>query len=127
MVSDIYVGSDGNLHKVIGGADTVLPFRSGSNFLGAITTCSTQGYNASLYVITLENGVTTGKVYQHASNMVTTDYFKLQYPYEPNVAAGYYGLEILKDCIVNDKKYTAGQVIKWKYDKIAIYLIRTDT
>lgn len=27
LVSDIYVGDDGNLHKVIGGADTVLPFK----------------------------------------------------------------------------------------------------
>lgn len=127
MVSDIYVGDDGKLHKVKDGADTVLPFSSGSDFLGAITTFSTQGYNASLCVITLENGVTTGKIYQYSSNMVTSDYFKLQYPYELNIAPGYYGLEILKDCIVNDKKYTAGQAIKWKYDTIAIYLIRTDT
>ena len=28
-VSNIYVGSDGKLHKVIGGADTVLPFKGG--------------------------------------------------------------------------------------------------
>lgn len=28
MVSDIYVGNDGNLHKVVGGADTVLPFNN---------------------------------------------------------------------------------------------------
>lgn len=30
LVSDIYVGDDGKLHKVQGGADTVLPFSSGS-------------------------------------------------------------------------------------------------
>lgn len=29
MVSDIYVGDDNKLHKVIGGADTVLPFSKG--------------------------------------------------------------------------------------------------
>ncbi len=29
LVSDIYVGEDKKLHKVIGGADTVLPFSSG--------------------------------------------------------------------------------------------------
>lgn len=28
LVSDIYVGDDGKLHKVQGGADSVLPFRS---------------------------------------------------------------------------------------------------
>lgn len=28
LVSDIYVGNDGNLHKVVGGADTVLPFNN---------------------------------------------------------------------------------------------------
>ena len=28
VVSDIYVGEDGKLHKVIGGADTVLPFNN---------------------------------------------------------------------------------------------------
>ena len=71
--------------------------------------------------------MTTGKVYTYASNMITTDYFKLQYPYDHSNYVYYYGLEILKDCIVNDKKYTAGQVIKWKYDTTAIYLIRTDT
>nr|DAR30087.1 MAG TPA: hypothetical protein [Caudoviricetes sp.] len=27
LVSDIYVGDDGNLHKVVGGADTVIPFK----------------------------------------------------------------------------------------------------
>ena len=59
--------------------------------------------------------------------MVTTDHFKLQYPYEPEDAVGYYGIKILKDCIVNDKKYTTGQAIKWKFDTTAIYLIRTDT
>ena len=32
VVSDIYVGTDGKLHKVIGGADTVLPFSSGLNY-----------------------------------------------------------------------------------------------
>lgn len=31
LVSDIYVGDDGNLHKVVGGADTVLPFSSGAS------------------------------------------------------------------------------------------------
>lgn len=31
LVSNIYVGSDGKLHKVIGGADTVLPFNSLKN------------------------------------------------------------------------------------------------
>ena len=31
LVSDIYVGDDGNLHKVQGGADTVLPFSSGAS------------------------------------------------------------------------------------------------
>ena len=31
LVSDIYVGDDGNLHKVVGGADTVIPFKSGLN------------------------------------------------------------------------------------------------
>lgn len=30
MVSDIYVGSDGKLHKTKGGADTVLPFNGGN-------------------------------------------------------------------------------------------------
>lgn len=30
LVSNIYVGSDGKLHKVQGGADTVLPFSSGN-------------------------------------------------------------------------------------------------
>lgn len=30
LVSDIYVGDDGKLHKVQGGADTVLPFSSGN-------------------------------------------------------------------------------------------------
>ena len=32
VVSDIYVGSDGKLHKVIGGADSVLPFSSGYKY-----------------------------------------------------------------------------------------------
>nr|DAH11384.1 MAG TPA: hypothetical protein [Bacteriophage sp.] len=31
LVSDIYVGDDGKLHKVVGGADTVLPFSSGAS------------------------------------------------------------------------------------------------
>ncbi len=30
LVADVYVGDDGKLHKVIGGADTVLPFKSKS-------------------------------------------------------------------------------------------------
>lgn len=34
MVSDIYVGDDGNLHKVIGGADTVLNFSNGFSSFG---------------------------------------------------------------------------------------------
>ena len=32
LVSNIYVGDDGKLHKVQGGADTVLPFSSDSSF-----------------------------------------------------------------------------------------------
>lgn len=32
LVSNIYVGSDGKLHKVQGGADSVLPFNSGVDF-----------------------------------------------------------------------------------------------
>ena len=31
LVSDIYVGDDGNLHKVVDGADTVIPFNNGSS------------------------------------------------------------------------------------------------
>ena len=33
LVSDIYVGEDGKLHKVQGGADSVLPFSSGGDYL----------------------------------------------------------------------------------------------
>lgn len=33
FVSNIYVGSDGKLHKVQGGADSVLPFSSGDYYL----------------------------------------------------------------------------------------------
>lgn len=32
LVADIYVGDDGKLHKVIGGADTVLNFNSAPSF-----------------------------------------------------------------------------------------------
>ena len=34
MISDIYVGTDGNLHKVKDGADTVLPFSTGKGTYG---------------------------------------------------------------------------------------------
>lgn len=34
LVSDIYVGEDKKLHKIIGGADTVLNFSNGSVFEG---------------------------------------------------------------------------------------------
>ena len=33
LVADIYVGEDGKLHKVQGGADSVLPFSSGGDYL----------------------------------------------------------------------------------------------
>lgn len=33
LISDIYVGDDGKLHKVQGGADSVLPFKSGGDYL----------------------------------------------------------------------------------------------
>lgn len=33
LVADIYVGDDGKLHKVIGGADTVLPFNNKKVFI----------------------------------------------------------------------------------------------
>lgn len=42
LVSDIYVGSDGNLHKVQGGADTVLPFNVESYKISTFTVPSTQ-------------------------------------------------------------------------------------
>ena len=35
FVSNIYVGSDGKLHKVQGGADSVLPFSSGNYYYRA--------------------------------------------------------------------------------------------
>lgn len=37
LVSDVYVGDDGKLHKVIGGADTVLNFKSKADDSGEVT------------------------------------------------------------------------------------------
>lgn len=54
LVSDIYVGDDGNLHKVIGGADTVLPFSSGAN--GTLTI----DYAFSMAMSTNDGGVGSG-------------------------------------------------------------------
>lgn len=58
LVSNIYVGSDGKLHKVIGGADTVLPFSS-------TVRCYTVLENANIYgdkfikVYIEKNGIST--------------------------------------------------------------------
>lgn len=44
LVSNIYVGSDGKLHKVQGGADTVLPFSSGNFKLVIVIRVTGQNY-----------------------------------------------------------------------------------
>ena len=51
-VSNIYVGSDGKLHKVIGGADTVLNFSSAKTLnkklIGSGNSNSANSFNASI-------------------------------------------------------------------------------
>lgn len=44
FISNIYVGNDGKLHKVQGGADSVLPFSSGINPIGGVTTKQTGSF-----------------------------------------------------------------------------------
>ena len=56
-VSNIYVGTDGKLHKVIGGADTVLPFSSGVDNVKI-------KFKVDLYMI--RNG--TKEIYANSSN-----------------------------------------------------------
>ena len=49
LVSNIYVGSDGKLHKVQGGADSVLPFSSGyQKVSGKFTTVANNWVNINL-------------------------------------------------------------------------------
>ena len=46
MIADIYVGEDGKLHKVQGGADSVLPFSSGGiKITGYTTTVGSGSWN----------------------------------------------------------------------------------
>ena len=56
LVSDVYVGDDGKLHKVIGGADTVLPFSGVASNLYAHKESNSAGakyniVNNSKYVV----------------------------------------------------------------------------
>mgnify|MGYP007026898854 CR=1 FL=1 len=45
LISDIYVGTDGKLHKTKGGADTVLNFSSGKmSFVTSIQSSASSGY-----------------------------------------------------------------------------------
>ena len=59
-VSNIYVGTDGKLHKVIGGADTVLPFSSGLTY-GTFTSSYSStlefnlGYKPKYLIIVINN------------------------------------------------------------------------
>ena len=61
LVSDIYVGSDGKLHKVVGGADTVLPFNSKavlkiSSSMNSIAADQAVGRVYGSLIITIQNG-----------------------------------------------------------------------
>ena len=73
LVSDIYVGEDKKLHKVIGGADTVLPFSSdasgtltiGFNFEVRMNTqdgtYGNRANNNGTAIIKLKDGVVTSQ------------------------------------------------------------------
>ena len=59
LVSNIYVGSDGKLHKVQGGADSVLPFSSKVKDFSTTLGCEIQGggntWGVACYV-SIKNG-----------------------------------------------------------------------
>lgn len=58
FVSNIYVGKDGKLHKVQGGADSVLPFKSGFNNIEIINKSITVTKNMiPLYMVNSNLGI----------------------------------------------------------------------
>lgn len=79
LVSDIYVGDDGKLHKVKGGADTVLPFSGGEYYLlhGAVVNSA---YKGGTY--TIPENVYPSRVFVGSTNqasMKDTSITKEQY------------------------------------------------
>lgn len=76
LVSDIYVGSDGKLHKIIGGADTVLPFSSGGTVTLTIPSQARYADQAATFISgTLTLSIDSDGVSIESNNIsVTTRY-----------------------------------------------------
>ena len=74
-VSNIYVGEDGKLHKVIGGADTVLPFNKGIEI-------KTGSYSASPNASSGENSATVSFGYTFSK---TPNVYIIPYVSQSNV------------------------------------------
>lgn len=55
LVSDIYIGDDGNLHKVIGGADTVLPFKKSADSVKLIFNAKRHSSSGSGVYLTMKS------------------------------------------------------------------------
>ena len=60
MVSNIYVGTDGKLHKVQGGADTVIPFNNKPKDFSTVLKTTMYAYGSQHAIninVRLSNGV----------------------------------------------------------------------
>lgn len=88
LVSNIYVGSDGKLHKVQGGADTVLPFSSEPTLIGTFGGSVNTDHNLATFSltsyknyknITLADMLIVIQKYGHSSNGASNESFSWTY------------------------------------------------
>lgn len=66
FVSNIYVGSDGKLHKVQGGADSVLPFSSNKRYSYSWTSSNNEQKTLTLEIEPKYIAFTVGGISQNA-------------------------------------------------------------
>lgn len=87
LISDIYVGTDGKLHKTKGGADTVLNFSSGKmSFVTSIQSSAGRGYtftDSYKHIFIILTGGRTKDVSSYVNGIslsngskITVDYYK---------------------------------------------------
>lgn len=112
LVANIYVGDDGKLHKVQGGADSVLPFNSGINFKTLLFFYNTNKFdiptnfgNELTIIVTAYSG--SGSSYSKKMvtiNSATNATFETIDIYSANIGTNYLSTAIYKINIIDGQK-----------------------
>ena len=114
LVADIYVGDDGNLHKVQGGADSVLPFSKIENMnIPEIPTYArtyvfnNPGYKSVDYNLKYPGGHATNSIYvgNNPSTSGATAINNTNYSLSPHTKTGTINIENYKYVIIVGKQY----------------------